>query len=114
MAKLILLDEWCAWTTIDKNPLALSVRTVVIFRSCKEDGAMKAMIIIPMASYSNLIARCDVTRPEYLLLKNGVIENNLREVHILCSDDKAKTIIEFVNQAAPELLSAVRHIDIPL
>ena len=75
---------------------------------------MKAMVIIPDIPYSVLLRRCDMTSPEYLLLKNGVHENNLEQVHVLCNSEQADFLIEYIGRIAQDLLPAVRKIDIPL
>ena len=50
---------------------------------------MNVMVVIPMTPYSTLLERCAITSPEYLLLKNGIIErhSNGDEVEILSRFD---------------------------
>lgn len=44
---------------------------------------MEMMVIIPMESYRAMLEKCDSTRPEYTLLRNGVVTRNLDIVFVL-------------------------------
>ena len=76
---------------------------------------MNVMLVIPMIPYSTLLSRCAITSPEYLLLKDGLIEHhdNQDEVEILCDGEQARLIIDLVTRVAPGLRSAIREIKLP-
>ena len=76
---------------------------------------MKVMVIIPMPSYSSLLGRCEINSPEYVLLKNGVVQTRegADEVNLLCEENQAKKIVDFVTRVAPEHASAIRQLNLP-
>jgi hypothetical protein len=76
---------------------------------------MKMIVIIPMPSYSSLLSRCEISSPDYLLLKNGIVQSRqgVDEVSLLCDESQAKRILDFVARVAPEHASAIRQINLP-
>ena len=71
---------------------------------------MKVLIDIPMESYLLCVTRCGLKSPEYLMLKNGVIERDTegREiVQILCDRARAKMVLETIVKLCPESLSHI-------
>lgn len=70
---------------------------------------MEMMVIIPMESYRAMLAKCDSTRPEYTLLRNGVVIRNRdgsEEVEILCDAAEAAA-------GCPEKIPFIRVISSP-
>ena len=77
---------------------------------------MEMMVIIPMESYRAMLAKCDSTRPEYTLLRNGVVIRNREgneEVEILCDAAGAKQLMEFASSGCPEIIPFIRVIANP-
>ena len=51
---------------------------------------MKKFVDIPLDHYNGFVERCDASRPEYEILKNGVITRDRQErraVEILCEEN---------------------------
>ena len=65
-----------------------------------------------MASYTAVLEKCEVKSTEYSLLKNGIIQRpqGHEEVLLLCSNEQAKLIFDFVALVAPEHLPAIQQI----
>lgn len=78
---------------------------------------MKVIIDIPIESYLLCVTRCGVKSPEYLMLKNGIIQRDAEGnevVQILCDSERAKVILELVASLCPEaLLNIQRRLDVP-
>ena len=71
---------------------------------------MKILIDIPMDDYNNFLQRCDAARPEYEMLKNGIITQDRekrRAVEILCAVEDAKMILDLASEIYPH---AVPHV----
>ena len=67
---------------------------------------MEMMVIIPMEPYQAMLATCDYTRPEYSLLRNGVVRRNREaneEVEILCDAAGAKRMMDFAATGSPDI-----------
>jgi len=71
---------------------------------------MKILIDIPMEDYSKFLQRCDATRPEYEMLKTGIVTQDRekrRAVEILCDVEDAKMILDLASEIYPH---AVPHV----
>lgn len=71
---------------------------------------MKILIDIPMDDYNNFLQRCDATRPEYEMLRNGMITRDREKrpaVEILCDLEDAKMILDLAGEVYPH---AVPHV----
>jgi hypothetical protein len=71
---------------------------------------MKILVDIPMDEYNNFLQKCDATRPEYEMLKNGIITQDQkkgRAVEILCEVEDAKRILDLASEIYPH---AVPHV----
>ena len=71
---------------------------------------MKILVDIPMDEYNNFLQKCEATRPEYELLKNGVITRDHAKraaVEILCAVEDANMILDLARAVYP---SAVPHV----
>jgi hypothetical protein len=74
---------------------------------------MKTMLDIPFEHYSGLLAKCESSKTEYIILKNGIILPNggrtgeQTSVAILCEPEEAKKIFDLAKHLYPE---AVPHI----
>lgn len=71
---------------------------------------MKILVDIPIDDYNNFVQRCDATRPEYEMLKNGIITQDREKrpaVEILCEVEDAKMILDLASEIYPH---AVRHV----
>jgi hypothetical protein len=82
-----------------------------------EGPVMEIMVNIPMVSYEDMLKRCDPSRPEYELLKNGLVMRNQeghQEVRVLTDEDGAKQITDFAARACPEVLPSVAVISEPV
>jgi hypothetical protein len=67
---------------------------------------MEMMVVIPLEAYNAMLDKCDTSRAEYALLKNGVIVRNSEgkeQVEIICDANKAKQIVNFAATDCPEL-----------
>lgn len=74
---------------------------------------MEMMVIIPMESYRAMLAKCDSTRPDYTLLRNGVVIRNRdgsEEVELLCDAAEAKRMMDFAAAGCPEIIPFIRVI----
>ena len=72
---------------------------------------MKIIVGIPMDDYNNFVERCDAARPEYEMLKNGVITQDRekrRAVEILCDLEDAKMILDLASEICPH---AAPHVE---
>jgi hypothetical protein len=71
---------------------------------------MKVSLVIPVDHYDQLLKRCELARPEYLILTNGKISRPYDEewVEIACQRVSAGKILELANQICPD---AVRYIE---
>jgi hypothetical protein len=77
---------------------------------------MEMMVIIPMDSYRAMLEKCDSTRPEYTLLRNGVVTRNRdgsEKVEILCDAAGAKRMTDFAATGCPEIIPFIRVISNP-
>jgi hypothetical protein len=65
-----------------------------------------------MATYTVALEKCEVKSTEYSLLKNGIIQRpqGTEEVLLVCSDEQAKLIFDFVALTAPEHLATIQQI----
>ena len=64
------------------------------------------MVVISMKAYQAMLTKCGVSRPEYALLKNGVIARRRygrERVEIICGSVEAKQIVDFAATDCPEL-----------
>lgn len=61
---------------------------------------MKAMVTIPIDLYRTLEWRCGNKRPEYRLLKSGVIEEGRTHVVIRCETEHALRLCAWANSRA--------------
>jgi len=70
---------------------------------------MKVSLVIPVDHYDQLLKRCELSRPEYLILANGRVSRPEDEewVEIACQRVSASKILELANQVYPD---AVRYI----
>ena len=71
---------------------------------------MRILVDIPMDDYNNFLQRCDATRPEYEMLKNGVITHDRKKrpaVEILCEVKDAELILDLATAIYPD---AVPHV----
>ena len=71
---------------------------------------MKILVDIPMDDYNNFVQRCDATRPEYEMLKTGLITRDREKrpaVEILCEVEDAKMILDLASEIYPH---AVPHV----
>lgn len=72
---------------------------------------MKILVDIPMDDYNNFLQRCDAGRPEYEMLKNGIITQDRDKrpaVEILCDVEDARMILELATEIYPH---AVAHVE---
>jgi len=75
---------------------------------------MKILVDIPIEEYNNLVQRCDPSRPEYEILKNGMITRARAEaaVEILCALNQAEALLVLANtvypHAAPHVEKSIR------
>jgi hypothetical protein len=72
---------------------------------------MKILVDIPMDDYNNFLQRCDANRPEYEMLKNGIITQDREKrpaVEILCEVEDARMILELASEIYPH---AVAHVE---
>jgi hypothetical protein len=72
---------------------------------------MKILVDIPMDDYNNFLQRCDASRPEYEMLKNGIITKDREKrpaVEILCELEDARMILELASEVYPH---AMRHVE---
>jgi hypothetical protein len=65
------------------------------------------MIQLPPEHYDLFVAACDITSPEYTVLKNNIVatSQNSEEpptVDILCDLDEAKLLLETAKRLYPE------------
>jgi dUTPase len=78
---------------------------------------MKVIVEIPMEPYLLCVTRCGFKSPEYLMLKNGIVQRDSdghEVVQILCTRERAKIILEAVAKVCPEALSSIQHrLDVP-
>jgi dUTPase len=68
---------------------------------------MKVIVEIPMEAYLLCVTRCGLTSPEYLMLKNGIVQRDSEGnevVQILCNRERAKVLLETVAKVCPEAL----------
>ena len=72
-----------------------------------EGTVIEIMFNIPMVTYEILLEACDPSLPEYELLKNGLVN---QEVQFLTDKAGAKQIMEFAATACPEVLPFVKAI----
>ena len=72
-----------------------------------EGTVIEIMFHIPMVTYEILLEACDPSLPEYELLKNGLVN---QEVQFLTDKAGAKQIMEFAATACPEVLPFVKAI----
>jgi hypothetical protein len=67
-------------------------------------------VVISIEAHTAMLRKCDDSRLEYALLKNGVITRNSQcneQVEIICSSREAKQIVDFVATDCPELSPSV-------
>jgi hypothetical protein len=67
---------------------------------------MEMMVSISLEAYNAMLDKCDASRAEYALLKNGVIirdREGKEQVEILCGPQEAKQIVDFAASDCPEL-----------
>ncbi len=62
---------------------------------------MKVQVTIPMGIYKVLETKCEPERPEYLVLKNGLIQEDRRAVNILCGGERASSLVAWARQQVP-------------
>ena len=77
---------------------------------------MEMMVVIPIETYRAMLVKCDSTRAEYALLKNGVVIRNgegNEEVEILCDAAGAKGMMDFAATECPEMIPFIRVISNP-
>jgi len=58
-----------------------------------------------MDEYNNLVQRCDPSRPEYEMLKNGLIIRDREQrtaVELLCDIDEATLLLDLARQMYPD------------
>jgi hypothetical protein len=73
---------------------------------------MKILVDIPMNDYTNFLQRCDASRPEYEMLKNGIITQDREKrpaVEILCDVEDAKMILNLASEVYPYAVAHVRE-----
>jgi len=72
---------------------------------------MNILVDIPMDDYNNFLERCDAGRPEYEMLKNGIITQDRDKrpaVEILCDVEDARMILDLASEIYPH---AVAHVE---
>jgi hypothetical protein len=74
---------------------------------------MKAFVTLPLEIYKLLLGRCSMLSREYLILKNGIIQQpegsaDGAMVEILCEVQRAKFLFDFATLVCPE---AAAHIE---
>ena len=71
---------------------------------------MKILVDIPIEAYNNFVQRCDASRPEYEILKNGMIirARNEAGVEILCAIEDAQSLLDLANDIYPQ---AAPHVE---
>ena len=73
---------------------------------------MKILDDIPMHDYNMFLQKCEATRPEYELLKNGIITKDREKrdaVEILCDVEDAKMILDLASQICPHAAAHVQE-----
>lgn len=65
------------------------------------------MIQLPPEHYDLFVAACDITSPEYTVLKNNIVSTQQSSeepptVDILCDLDEAKLLLETAKRVYPE------------
>jgi hypothetical protein len=73
---------------------------------------MKILVDIPMDDYNMFLQKCEATRPEYELLKNGIITKDREKrdaVEILCDVEDAKMILDLASQICPHAAPHVQE-----
>jgi len=69
---------------------------------------MKVLITIPIEIHKALLGRCSMLSREYLILKNGIIQQAPKGsrdgaiVEILCEVQRAKFLFDFATLVCPE------------
>jgi hypothetical protein len=80
---------------------------------------MKVLIEMRPEQYDLLVAECDITSPEYSVLKNGIVArdypsgNGQRLITILCDEGEAMQLLNVAQHrypdAAPSIERAIRQ-----
>ena len=73
---------------------------------------MKILIDIPMDDYNNFLQRCDATRPEYEMLRNGIMTRDREKrpaVEILCDLEDAKMILHLAGEIYPHAVPRIQE-----
>jgi hypothetical protein len=73
---------------------------------------MKILVDIPMDDYNSFLQRCDASRPEYEMLKNGIITQDREKrpaVEILCDVKDATMILELASEIYPHAVAHVQE-----
>src|SRR5688500_8231669 len=74
--------------------------------------AMRILIEIAMDDSKYVLERYNATRPEYEMLKNGVITQDREKrpaVEILCAVEDAKMILDLASEIYPHAVSHVQE-----
>ena len=77
---------------------------------------MDVVVIIPRGSYKRLVEACDENGEAYFWLKNGAATplGRKEEVHVLCSGERGRWLMDFAHSKCPELVSQIQLIEEPL
>ena len=74
---------------------------------------MKVLIRIPPEHYDPFVAKCDLTTPEYSILKNAVIAHHgkpgadQRAIEIVCDKEQALNLLDTARRLYPDVLPAI-------
>ena len=73
---------------------------------------MKILLDIPLEDYNDFLEKCESTRPEYEMLRNGIITQDRRQrpaVEILCDVTDAEMILQLALEICPYLAPHVQE-----
>ena len=64
---------------------------------------MKVLVEVPIGLHSDLVGRCEIKSPMYLVLKNGVTGHDRGDgvVTILCDAERANQIVALADRYTP-------------
>jgi hypothetical protein len=74
---------------------------------------MKVLIELSPEQYDLFVAECDITSPEYSILKNAVVapdsapNREQRTINILCDEPEARQILDAAKRLYPEVAAPI-------
>lgn len=74
---------------------------------------MKVLIRIPPEQYDLFVAECDITSPQYTILKNALVAHDgnaghdRRTIEILCAEEEAFTLLDTARRVYPDVVPAI-------